>query len=55
MLIFVSGWWGRGAGVRIWLGWAAEEVCGGAGSYVVAWHLGASLTFQVIYLFINYI
>lgn len=25
-----------GAGTRIWLGWAAEEVCGGASSHVVA-------------------
>ncbi|KAK8700255.1 hypothetical protein V6N13_018656 [Hibiscus sabdariffa] len=36
----------RGAGTWVWLGWAAEEVRGGASSHVVAEHLGASLTFQ---------
>jgi len=34
-------------GVRIWLGRAVEEVCGGASPYVVAWHSRSGLSFQV--------
>ena len=34
-------------GIGIWMGWAAEEVCGGAGPYVVAQLLGSGLSFPV--------
>lgn len=42
-LSMVVGW----AGVRIWMGWIVEEVCGESGAYVVAGDSCSGLTFPV--------